>query len=92
MRKIREDKREEKIKEMEALKESKKMQQEIEGLMMIIRSITKTHLYPMEDTTLQGLIKGIGGEQEFAIECSNITPRELHENIWRLISKHRNDI
>lgn len=91
MRKIREDRREEKIKEIEALKESKKAQDEMEGLMMIIRSITKTYLYPIEKATLRGIIKGPGGDQEFDIECSDITPRKLHESIWTMISKHRNN-
>ena len=91
MEKLRQKKDEEKENKVQAIEQSKREVQEIEGLLMILRSIVKTHLYPMKDTTLKGIIKDIEGEQEFAIDCSNITSRELHERIWKLISEYRND-
>ena len=88
MSKLREQKNEEKAAQVKTIKESKKAQEEIQRLLMITRSIVKIHLYPIKDGKLKGVIKDVGMEQEFSIDCGNITSRDLHEKIWGLIAKY----
>ena len=79
---------EERVAQLESLKMSKKAQGESEGLLKVCRSILKTYLLPVREAVLKGIVKNGEREHEFSIDCNNIDQKELHDQVWRNITKY----
>ena len=84
---IKKKKIEERKQHSETLKSIKKNHAENLALLKIYRSVLKTYLFPIKDTTLKGIVKSVDGEHPFAIDCASLDQRELHQQVWGNIAK-----